>query len=224
MLTNDGSRGSLTMIGTVSPAGGNFEEPVTQSTLGAVKCFLGLSSDRAYKRFYPAIDPLMSWSRYLEQLKPQLDSELDPGWTDSVAAMTELLHRGDAVHQMMQVTGEEGVTIEDFMDHQRATFIDMVYLQQDAFDPVDVSMPVERQKASFQLIQRLVGRNYPFTDKEKIRDFFTRLTGLYKNLNYAEWNSAEYHDLLRQIAQLESSAVAGSEKKTDAEPTTTPAA
>ena len=78
--TNDGSTGSLTMIGTVSPAGGNFEEPVTQSTLGAVKCFLGLSSDRAYKRFYPAIDPLFSWSRYLEQLRTQLDDEFDPQW------------------------------------------------------------------------------------------------------------------------------------------------
>ncbi len=111
LRTNDGSEGSLTMIGTVSPAGGNFEEPVTQSTLGAVKCFLGLSSDRAYKRFYPAVDPLSSWSRYLDQLKSQLDRELDPDWTASVKRMTELLHRGDGIYQMMQVTGEEGVTL-----------------------------------------------------------------------------------------------------------------
>ena len=119
--TNDGAEGSLTMIGTVSPAGGNFEEPVTQSTLGAVKCFLGLSSERAYKRFYPAIDPLLSWSRYLDQLQPQLDSELDPEWTESVKRMTDLLHRGDSVYQMMQVTGEEGVTLDDYLDYQRAT-------------------------------------------------------------------------------------------------------
>ncbi len=207
--TNDGTQGTLTMIGTVSPAGGNFEEPVTQSTLGAVKCFLGLSSDRAYKRFYPAIDPLLSWSRYLEQLKPQLDQELDPSWTASVQEMTELLHRGDSVYQMMQVTGEEGVTVEDFMDYQRAMFIDMVFLQQDAFDPVDVSTPVQRQKESFQLIRRLINRDYPFTDKEKIRDFFTRLTGLYKNLNYAQWNSEEYSELLRQITELQRSADSG---------------
>jgi V/A-type H+-transporting ATPase subunit A len=207
--TNDGSHGSLTMIGTVSPAGGNFEEPVTQSTLGAVKCFLGLSSDRAYKRFYPAIDPLMSWSRYLDQLKTQLDSEMDPNWTASVREMTELLHRGDAVHQMMQVTGEEGVTLEDFMDYQRATFIDMVFLQQDAFDPIDVSVPVERQKELFQLIQRLIQPDYSFTDKEKIRDFFTHLTGLFKNLNYAEWNSPQYQDLLQQISRLQRSAIGG---------------
>lgn len=209
LRTNDGSTGSLTMIGTVSPAGGNFEEPVTQSTLGAVKCFLGLSSDRAYKRFYPAVDPLMSWSRYLEQLKPQLDSELDPNWTDSVKHMTELLHRGESVLQMMQVTGEEGVTMNDFLDYQRATFIDMVYLQQDAFDPVDISTSTERQIESFRLMRRLIERDYAFAEKEQVRNYFTRLTGLYKNLNYAKWHSDPYFSLLEQIESLEKDAAAG---------------
>ena len=212
LRTNDGSQGSLTMIGTVSPAGGNFEEPVTQSTLGAVKCFLGLSSERAYKRFYPAVDPLLSWSRYLDQLGPQLDRELDPRWTDSVKQMTELLHRGDSVNQMMQVTGEEGVTLDDFLDYQRATFLDMVFLQQDAFDPVDVSVSTERQKESFQLIRRLIGRSYEFTDKEQIREYFTRLTGLFKNLNYAEWNSQPYKQLWDQIHELEQTAISGRAK------------
>ena len=207
LRTNDGSEGSLTMIGTVSPAGGNFEEPVTQSTLGAVKCFLGLSSERAYKRFYPAVDPLSSWSRYLDQLKSQLDRELDPEWTSSVKRMTELLHRGDGIYQMMQVTGEEGVTLEDYLDYQRATFIDMVYLQQDAFDPVDISVSTERQKASFQLMRRLIERPYKFADKESTRDYFTRLTGLYKNLNYCEWKSDSYERLIAQIEDLERAAM-----------------
>ena len=207
LRTNDGSEGSLTMIGTVSPAGGNFEEPVTQSTLGAVKCFLGLSSDRAYKRFYPAVDPLSSWSRYLEQLKSQLDRELDPDWTASVKRLTELLHRGDGIYQMMQVTGEEGVTLEDYLDYQRATFIDMVYLQQDAFDPVDISVSTERQKASFQLMRRLIERPYQFSDKEGVREYLTRLTGLYKNLNYCEWNSDSYEGLIVQIEDLERAAM-----------------
>lgn len=208
LKTNDGSQGSLSMIGTVSPAGGNFEEPVTQSTLGAVKCFLGLSSDRAYKRFYPAIDPLSSWSRYLDQLQPGLDRELDPQWTESVRQMTELLHRGDSVHQMMQVTGEEGVTLQDFLDYQRATFLDMVFLQQDAFDPVDVSVPIDRQLASFRLIRRLIEQEYDFEDKEQIRAFFTRLTSLYKNLNYAGWGSERYHKLVEQIHALDRQAIA----------------
>ena len=113
--TNDGSVGSLTMIGTVSPAGGNFEEPVTQSTLGTVKAFLGLSADRAYKRFYPAVDILISWSRYFEPTRGWFAKHVAPDWVKRVQAMTDLLRRGDAVNQMIQVTGEEGVTIEDFI-------------------------------------------------------------------------------------------------------------
>ncbi len=115
LRTGDGTVGSLTMIGTVSPAGGNFEEPVTQSTLSTVKCFLGLSYERAYKRFYPAIDPLISWSRYLDQLAPWYNEQLDAGWTDRVRRMQDLLGAGEAVQQMMQVTGEEGISTEDYV-------------------------------------------------------------------------------------------------------------
>ncbi len=203
--TNDGSVGSLTMIGTVSPAGGNFDEPVTQSTLATVKCFLGLSADRAYKRFYPAVDPLISWSRYAEQLAPWYDKHLGAGWTARVAEMQELLERGEAVLQMMQVTGEEGVTLEDFVVHQKALFVDMVYLQQDAFDPVDASVPLERQQLTFGKVYALVTRDYAFKDKEAAREYFTRLTGLFKNLNYAAKDSPDYGDLLRQIDSLAAS-------------------
>lgn len=204
--TNDGSVGSLTMIGTVSPAGGNFDEPVTQSTLSTVKCFLGLSADRAYKRFYPAVDPLISWSRYLGQLAPWYDENMEAGWTNRVAEMQGLLQRADAVLQMMQVTGEEGVTLEDFVTHQKALFLDMVYLQQDAFDAVDASTPIERQKLVFNKVYGLVTRGYGFKDKEEARDFFTRLTGLFKNFNYAAEGSPDYDSLLTQIDELSSQA------------------
>jgi V/A-type H+-transporting ATPase subunit A len=207
--TNDGATGSLTMVGTVSPAGGNFEEPVTQATLSAVKCFLGLSYDRAYKRFYPAIDPLISWSRYLEQLQKGFDERLDPNWTATVRKMIELLHSGSAIYQMMQVTGEEGITLEGFVTWQKATFLDMVYLQQDAFDAVDVSVPTERQKESFLLIKRLVERSYRFADKDQARNFFTSLTGLYKNLNYSPAGSDDYRKYLAEIEALERQGVAG---------------
>jgi V/A-type H+-transporting ATPase subunit A len=202
LRSNDGSLGSLTMIGTVSPAGGNFEEPVTQSTLGAVKTFLGLSYDRAYKRYYPAIDPLISWSRYLKQLQPHLEENLEPGWVEAVARMEKLLQDGDAVHKMMQVTGEEGITLEDYITYEKSVFLDMVYLQQDAFDPVDVAMPLERQKESFRLVRQLIDRGYNFPSKEQVRDFFTRLTGLYKNLNYSARDSADHADYLRKIEEL----------------------
>jgi V/A-type H+/Na+-transporting ATPase subunit A len=200
--TADDSIGSLTMIGTVSPAGGNFEEPVTQSTLSTVKTFLGLSADRAYKRFYPAVDPLISWSRYLEQLKPWYESELEQGWTDNVLSMLSLLKRGDGIYQMIQVAGEEGITLADYVTFQESLFLDMVYLQQDAFDAVDVSVPIERQKVNFALILKLVSIDYHFTDQKHVRDYFTRLTGLFKNLNYAVFNSAEYQALLVKISEL----------------------
>jgi V/A-type H+-transporting ATPase subunit A len=200
--TNDGTVGSLTMIGTVSPAGGNFEEPVTQSTLSTVKTFLGLSAARAYKRFYPAVDILISWSRYLTQLTPWFEKQVSPGWVDLVQAMTELLKKGDGIYQMMQVTGEEGVTLDDFVTYQKSLFLDMVYLQQDAFDKVDASAPLERQKKTFTLVNDLVNRQYQFKDKEAVRDYFTRLTGLFKNLNYAQEDSPEHAEYLKQIQEL----------------------
>ncbi len=203
--TNDGSTGSLTMIGTVSPAGGNFEEPVTQSTLGTVKTFLGLSADRAYKRFYPAVDPLLSWSRYRGQLRPWFEREAAAGWTERVHDLIELLKRGDAVNQMMQVTGEEGVTMNDFITYQKSLFVDMVYLQQDAFDDVDASTPIERQKQTFGLVYDLVTRAYQFATKDSALDYFTRLTGLFKNLNYAREDSPDHADYLQQINELTNS-------------------
>lgn len=199
---SDGSKGSLTMIGTVSPAGGNFEEPVTQATLATVKAFLGLSSERAYKRFYPAIDPLISWSRYNEQLENWFSKNMDANWTRQVKAMQEILHKGDAIYQMIQVTGEEGITIEDYTTWQKAVLIDMVYLQQDAFDPVDVSVSRQRQVDSFKLLKSIIEKEYFFDDKEKLRDYFTQITSLYKNLNYSPQNSPEYKDYLNQIQEL----------------------
>jgi V/A-type H+-transporting ATPase subunit A len=198
----DQSVGSLTMIGTVSPAGGNFEEPVTQATLATVKTFLGLSYDRAYKRFYPAIDPLISWSRYLEQLKDWFAENFGAEWVSDVKAMQELLRRGDSIYQMMQVTGEEGISIEDYIVWQKATLLDMVFLQQDAFDDVDASMPLERQHESFQLIKDLIQHAYQFKDKDEAHDIFTQITGLYKNLNYSPAESQEYQRYRKEIEDL----------------------
>lgn len=202
LQTNDRSIGSLTMVGTVSPAGGNFDEPVTQSTLGTVKTFLGLSSARAYKRFYPAVDPLISWSRYLDQLRPYFDEHLQPGWTDAVRELSQLLHQGESIYQMMQVTGEEGVTLADYVTYQKSLFLDMVYLQQDAYDKVDVSVPLDRQEEAFALVRGLIQRDYPFSDKEEAHRFFTQLTGLLKNLNYSAPNTPEYSGYMTQINEL----------------------
>jgi V/A-type H+-transporting ATPase subunit A len=198
----DGAEGSVTLIGTVSPAGGNFEEPVTQATLATVKTFLGLSADRAYKRFYPAIDPLISWSRYLDQMGVWYAENLSPTWVADVKAAHELLHRGDGIYQMMQVTGEEGITMEDYLTWQKSVFLDMVFLQQDAYDPVDSSMPLERQQRSFELAKEIVEADYAIDDRDEARDFFTRLISLYKNCNYSPEDTAEYDRYLREIREL----------------------
>ena len=207
ICTNDSSIGSLTLIGTVSPAGGNFEEPVTQSTLATVKTFLGLSAARAYKRFYPAVDPLLSWSRYLNQLEPWFEQNITEGWIQRVKEMIDLLKRGDSVLQMMQVTGEEGVMIEDFIIYQKSLFLDMVYLQQDAFDAVDCSVSLERQEKAFDLVYDIVTADYQFTDKDQAREYFTKVTGAFKNFNYASENSPEYEKYLSEVKEAVSKTI-----------------
>ncbi|WP_250655869.1 V-type ATP synthase subunit A [Alkalimarinus coralli] len=199
---NDQSVGSLTLIGTVSPAGGNFEEPVTQGTLNTVKAFLGLSYDRAYKRFYPAVDPLMSWSRYVEQLAAWFADNMGDGWLDDVEQINQLLYKGEDITRMMQVTGEEGVSTEDFIIQQKAMLVDMVYLQQDAFDPVDVSTSIERQKESFRLLKRIADVEMRLASKADIRRWFNRMTDTFKNLNYAEFNSDAHKSYLTKVDHL----------------------
>ena len=117
-----------------------------------------------------------------------------------------MLEQGDAVQQMMQVTGEEGVTTEDYVTYQKSLFLDMVYLQQDAFDKVDASVSLERQRVAFARVYALVTRDYAFTDKAAVREYFTRLTGLFKNFNYAESESPEYRRLLQEIDALATDA------------------
>ncbi len=209
--TPDDRVGSVTLIGTVSPAGGNFEEPVTQATLSTVKCFLGLSADRAYKRFYPAIDPLISWSRYVDQLEGWFKEHLGDDWVPSVKALHQLLFDGDSVYRMIQVTGEEGITLEDYVTWQKSVLLDMVYLQQDAFDDAAASTPRERQVESFELVKELIDAEYGFKDRDAAREFFTRITGLYKNWNYAAPDSPDHERYQGEIRALAEQHRAGAQ-------------
>jgi V/A-type H+-transporting ATPase subunit A len=205
LRTNDGSVGALTLIGAVSPAGGNFEEPVTQSTLAAVKCFLGLSYDRAYKRFYPAIDPLLSWSRYRAQFASWSAEHLAPDWDEKVEAIMELLRRGEDIARMAQVAGEEGISLDDFVAAEAARFVDMVFLQQDAFDKIDASASLDRQRQLFERVEAIASRSYGFADKEVARNHFTKLTSLFKNYNYAAPGSVDMTRLVEEIEALDAS-------------------
>jgi V/A-type H+-transporting ATPase subunit A len=134
------------------------------------------------------------------------DDNLEQGWTQKVGEMKVLLSEGDSTLKMMQVTGEEGVSLEDFLQYQKALFLDMVYLQQDAFDKVDASVPIERQKQTFNRVYDLVKREYAFSSKEEISQYFLKMTGLFKNLNYAEFQSKEFEKLLSDINELDTQA------------------
>jgi len=185
---NDGRIASVTIGGTVSPAGGNFEEPVTQGTLKVVGAFHGLSRARSDARRYPAIDPLDSWSKYV--------GIIDPDKTDFVRG---LLRRGNEVRQMMTVVGEEGTSIEDFLVMLKAEFFDNVYLQQDAFDEVDGATPKERQQFVFDEILKVLKLTFDFPSKDEARQAMFEIQDLFRNLNYAATDSDDYKRILDQI-------------------------
>ncbi len=145
---------------------------------------------------------MISWSRYREQLDGYFRSEIGPHWSDTVSAMHQLLRDGESIDQMMQVTGEEGISIEDYVTHQKALFLDMVYLQQDAYDPIDVSVPMQRQVESFELCRKVIKRDYSFETKEDARKFFLKLTGLFKNLNTLQSDSNEYLRYRKEIEEM----------------------
>ncbi len=187
----DGRTGSLTIGGTVSPAGGNFEEPVTQGTLKVVGAFHGLSRARSDARRYPAIDPLDSWSKYTGII----DAE-------KVAKMRSLLERGNEVRQMMTVVGEEGTSVEDFTEVLLADFFDNCFLQQNAYDDVDGATPADRQKFAFDMLLQVVELDFDFQARTEARETMVKISDLFRNWNYAATDSDEYQQLLEQINEF----------------------
>ncbi len=186
----DGSTASVTIGGTVSPAGGNFEEPVTQGTLKVVGAFHGLSRARSDARRYPAIDPLESWSKY-------------PSFIDSARVATALgfLRQGSNIAQMMKVVGEEGTSIEDFIVYLKGDFFDSVYLQQNAFDQVDEFTPRERQLYVFGALERILAHDFSFSSKDEARAFFQDLRQRFINWNTAEFQGEEFKRIEREMME-----------------------
>jgi V/A-type H+-transporting ATPase subunit A len=191
--------GSLTMIGTVSPAGGNFDEPVTQSTLNAVRVFLALSAERAYRRAFPAIEPLQSWSRYPAALAGWFAAQCGTDWASLVQGAQRLLREGDAIAQMIEVAGEEGVSLEEYRTWHAARLIDEVFLQQDTTDKVDAHVPLQRMAALLRLVMGLVERPGVAADRAGVRETFTRWAATLRQLNYSEFESDDYR---RYAAEL----------------------
>ncbi len=186
----DGSKGSVTIGGAVSPAGGNFEEPVTQGTLKVVGAFHGLSRARSDARRYPAIDPLESWSKY--------ESFVDGS---KVQKARQVLGKGNNVGQMMKVVGEEGTMIDDFIVYLKAEFFDAVYLQQNAFDKVDEFTPKERQQYVFELIEKVLDKEFKFNGKDEARKFFQELRQQFINWNASEFGSEDFKRIEKEMME-----------------------
>lgn len=184
----DGSSGSVTIGGSVSPAGGNFEEPVTQATLKVVGAFLGLSRERSDQRRFPAIHPLESWSKY----EGVIDSK-------KVAEARQILVAGNDVNQMMKVVGEEGTSMDDFVVYLKSEYLDSVYLQQDAYHEIDAACSAERQKYVFDRVYTILQTSFGFSDKDTARGFFLKLTQATKDWNRVAFDSEEFKNLENQI-------------------------
>ncbi|MDX9800368.1 MAG: V-type ATP synthase subunit A [Spirochaetia bacterium] len=191
---NDGTTGSVTIGGTVSPAGGNFEEPVTQATLKVVGAFHGLSRERSDARKYPAIHPLDSWSKYKGSVE-----------IEKTEYARKVLYKGNDVSQMMKVVGEEGTSLDDYVEYLKSEFIDAVYLQQNSFDPVDNSVSVERQRHIFDVIFQILASNFDFQAKDDARQYFNQLRQLFIDYNGCSWDTDEFTAKEKELLDLLSS-------------------
>ena len=188
---NDGTEGSLTIGGTVSPAGGNFEEPVTQSTLKVVGAFHGLSRERSNARRFPAIHPLDSWSKYSSFIEDE-----------RIKKAHGFLKRGSEVQQMMMVVGEDGTSINDFVIYLKSEFLDNVFLQQNSFDEIDGATSPERQEYIFNQIGKILDMEFTFDDKQEARSFFNNLRSKFIDLNYVDMESDKFKTQEDEINNL----------------------
>ena len=196
----DGRIASVTIGGTVSPAGGNFEEPVTQATLKVVGAFHGLSRERSDARKYPAIHPMDSWSKYTGVIDMAQVNEA-----------RSILHRGNEINQMMKVVGEEGTSAEDYIVYQKGELLDAVYLQQNSFDPIDAACSPERQRKEFSVLYKALSIEYALEDKKEIRSFFNQLRQEFLDWHGTVFESEEFFAQERTIEALYASKAADGE-------------
>jgi len=195
---NNGSTGSITFIGTVSPAGGNLKEPVTESTRKAARCFYGLSQARADSKRYPAIDPIDSYSKYLEypEVQENLSKNVSEGWLDQVLKTKDILLRGKEAMEQINILGDDGVPLNFHETFWKSELIDFVILQQDAFDAIDASTPIKRQKYMLTKVLEIVDNSYSFDHFEDVSSFFKRIINEFKQMNYCEFENEQFfnHD------------------------------
>ena len=207
-LTN-GQTGSVTFLGTVSPAGGNLKEPVPESTKKAARCFYALSQGRADSKRYPAIDPLESYSKYLEypEIREYLDEHIEKDWVDLVYAGKTLVQRGKEANDQINILGDDGVPVEYHERFWKSELLDFVILQQDAFDDIDANCPLERQKMMYKMVLDICRKDFAFADFEECSQFFKGLINLFRQMNYSEWQSEKFEGYRKQIEEYVSEKI-----------------
>ena len=207
-LTN-GETGSVTFLGTVSPAGGNLKEPVTESTKKAARCFYALSQGRADSKRYPAIDPLESYSKYLEypEIREYLDEQIEKDWVDAVYEGKTFVQRGKEANDQINILGDDGVPVEYHERFWKSELLDFVILQQDAFDDIDANCPIERQQMMYKMVLDICRHDFTFADFEQCSQFFKGLINLFRQMNYSEWQSEKFHDYKAKIEQYVSEKI-----------------
>ncbi|MFW6289853.1 MAG: V-type ATP synthase subunit A [Mariniphaga sp.] len=201
---NNGHTGSITFIGTVSPAGGNLKEPVTESTRKAARCFYGLNQARADSKRYPAIDPIDSYSKYLEypEVQGYLSKNVGETWLDDVTKAKDILLRGKEAMEQINILGDDGVPIAFHETFWKSELIDFVILQQDAFDTIDASTPMQRQKYMLRKVLDVVESNFVFGHFEDVSSFFKEVINQFKQMNYTEFESDNFHKHEKALEEI----------------------
>lgn len=198
---NNGSTGSVTFIGTVSPAGGNLKEPVTESTKKAARCFYALSQARADKKRYPAVDPIDSYSKYLEypEIISFLNEKVAPGWVDMVLRAKTLVLRGKEAFEQINILGDDGVPVNYHERYWKSELIDYIILQQDAFDSIDASSSIERQKFMLAKVLEVCDTDHNFDTFEQCSTWYKEVINVFRQMNYSEFKSESFNKYLDQI-------------------------
>lgn len=200
----NGQTGSITFIGTVSPAGGNLKEPVTESTKKTARCFYALSQQRADSKRYPAIDPIDSYSKYLEydEVIENLNKLVSPTWVDDVLFSKDILRRGRESYEQINILGDDGVPLAYHDRYWKSELIDRIILQQDGFDPIDQSTPMERQRYMLELILSICKTEFKFEYFEDVMPYFIRMVNLCKQMNYAEFQSSDFNRFEEELKEV----------------------
>jgi len=208
---NNGESGSVTFIGTVSPAGGNLKEPVTESTKKAARCFYALQQSRADSKRYPAINPIDSYSKYIEypEFEEYIKGKMDDNWIELVNETRTWLQRGLEIKEQIDILGDDGVPLEYHIRFWKSELIDFIILQQDAFDKVDMMTPIERQQYMLKLIMNICHQDFSFETFAEVGPYFKKLINLLKQMNYAEYESKEFKQFEKDLeVMLQEQAVA----------------